>query len=88
MINARPSAPDPGQSPDVDSTGFAPAGVIPDFDSTSMKSDSASRVLAPTERQSPPPTTSRKGAYVWIGVIAVVVLLLVIGLVGYAIEAF
>ena len=88
MTNARPSDPDPSQSPDVDSTGSAPAGVTPDSDSTSMQSDSASRRQAPTERQSPPPTNSRKGAYVWIGVIGVVVLLLVIGLAGYAFEIF
>src|SRR5690606_20986691 len=43
MTNARPSDPDPAQSPDVDDTGSAPAGVTPDSDSTSLQSDSAAR---------------------------------------------
>lgn len=37
--------------------------------------------------QSPSPQPGRKGPYVWIGVI-VVVLLVVIGLLGYAFEVF
>lgn len=38
--------------------------------------------------QSPSPQPGRKGSYVWIGVIVVVVLLVVIGLLGYAFEVF
>ncbi|MBB1011219.1 hypothetical protein BXY47_0128 [Dietzia kunjamensis] len=88
MTNARPSDPDPAQSPDVDDTGSAPAGVTPDSDSTSMQSDSAARKQAPTERQSPTPQPGRTSPVVWIVVIAIVVLLLVVGLVGYAFEVF
>ena len=88
MTNARPSDPDPAESPDVDETGSAPAGVTPDSDSTSLQSDSASRKQAPTERQSPTPQPGRTSPVVWIVVIAIVVLLLVVGLVGYAFEVF
>lgn len=88
MTNARPSDPDPAQSPDVDDTGSAPAGVTPDSDSTSLQSDSATRKQAPTERQSPTPQPGRTSPVVWIVVIAIVVLLLVVGLVGYAFEVF
>lgn len=88
MANARPSNPDPSQSPDVDSHGAAPAGITPDSDSTSLQSDSATSKQGPTEQQSPTPQPGNKSAYVWIAVIAVVVLLVVIGLVGYAFEVF
>lgn len=88
MTNARPSDPDPSQSPDVDSTGSAPAGVTPDSDSTSMQSDGARDEQSLTQRQSPTPRSGNISAYVWIGAIALVVLLLVVGLVGYAFEAF
>lgn len=88
MTNARPSDPDPAQSPDVDSTGSAAPGVTPDSDSTSMQSDSATSKQSPTQRQSPTPQPGNKSAYVWIVAIVVVVLLVVIGLAGYAFEVF
>lgn len=98
MTNARPSDPDPAQSPDVDSTGSAPPGVTPDSDSTSMQSDSthsdsahpgrATEKLSPTQEQSPTPQPGRTSPIVWIVVIAIIVLLLVVGLVGYAFEVF
>lgn len=88
MTNARPSDPDPAQSPDVDSSGAVSPGLTPDSDSTSLQSDSATRKQGPMQEQSPAPQPGNKSAYVWIAVIAVVVLLLVIGLVGYAFEVF
>ena len=88
MTNARPSDPDPAQSPDVDHTGSAPAGITPDSDSTSMQSDSATEKQSPTQRQSPTPQPGNKGPVVWIVVFAVVVLLVVVGLAGYAFTAF
>lgn len=88
MTNARPSDPDPGQSPDVDAGGAAPAGLTPDSDSTSLQSDSATDKQGPLQQQSPTPQPGNKGAVVWIVAIAVVVLLLVVGLVGYAFEVF
>ena len=51
-----------------------------------MQSDSGPRTLSPTERQSPTRKNSSVGPVVWIVVIAVVVLLLVAGLVGYLVE--
>lgn len=88
MTNARLSDPDPAQSPDVDSSGSVAPGLTPDSDSTSLQSDSATSKQSPTQQQSPPPKPGAKGAYTWIAVIAVVVLLLVIGLIGYAFEVF
>lgn len=88
MTNARPSDPDPAQSPDVDDTGSVPAGVTPDSDSTSMQSDSATSKQSPTQRQSPTPQPGNKSVYVWIAAIAVFVLLVVVGLAGYAFEVF
>lgn len=88
MTNARPSDPDPAQSPDVDSTGSVPAGVTPDSDSTSMQSDSATEKQSPTQQQSPTPQPGRTSPVVWIVVIGIIVLLLLIGLVGYAFEVF
>ena len=88
MTNARPSDPDPAQSPDVDDTGSAPAGVTPDSDSTSLQSDSAARKQSPTQQQSPTPQPGRTSPVVWIVVIGIIVLLLLIGLVGYAFEVF
>lgn len=43
---------------------------------------------AETIRQSPTPQPGRKGPYVWIVLIVVVVLLVAIGLIGYALEVF
>ena len=40
------------------------------------------------EQQSPTPQPGNKGAYAWLVVIAIVVLLLVVGLAGYAFEVF
>lgn len=88
MTNARPSDPDPRQSPDVDSGGSPTGPQTPDSDSTSLQSDSATRKQGPLEQQSPPPTGGTKGPIIWIVVIAVFVLLVVIGLAGYAFEVF
>lgn len=86
MTHTGPSDPDPRESPDVDSGGSPTGPQTPDSDSTSMESDSGPRKLSPTERQSPTKTNSSKGPLVWIVVIAVVVLLVVVGLVGYMFE--
>ncbi len=83
MTHARPSDPDPAQSPDVDSGGSPTGPQTPDSDSTSMQSDSGPRTLSPTERQSPTKTNSSTVPVLALVVIAVVVLLLVVGLVGY-----
>lgn len=88
MTHARPSDPDPSQSPDLDSGGSPDGPQTPDSDSTSMQSDSATEKQSPTQRQSPNPTPSKKGAYISIFVIALIVLLLVVGLAGYAFEVF
>ena len=55
---------------------------IPEHARTERQSESE------TMEQSPSPQPSRKGPYVLIGVIVVVVLLVVIGLLGYAFEVF
>ena len=88
MTNARPSDPDPGQSPDLDSGGSPTGPQTPDSDSTSLQSDSATSKQGPRQQQSPTPQPGRKGPIVWIVVIAIMVLLVVIGLVGYAFEVF
>ena len=54
---------------------------IPEHARTERQSESE------TMEQSPSPQPGRKGPYVWTGVI-VVVLLVVIGLLGYAFEVF
>lgn len=82
MTHARPSDPDPAQSPDLDSGGSPTGPQTPDSDSTSMQSDSA------TMKQSPTPKPGNKGAIIPIIIIGLVVLLLVIGLAGYAFEVF
>lgn len=82
MTHARPSDPDPAQSPDVDSGGSPTGPQTPDSDSTSMQSDTP-RTLSPTERQSPTKKNSNTVPALALVVIAVVVLLLVVGLVGY-----
>ncbi|AWH96314.1 DUF6480 family protein [Dietzia psychralcaliphila] len=82
MTHARPSDPDPADTPDVDSAGSPDGMQTPASDSTSMQSDSK------TMKQSPTPLPSKKGAYISIFVIALIVLLLVVGLAGYAFEVF
>lgn len=86
MTHARPSDPDPRQSPDLDAGGSPTGPQTPDSDSTSMQSDSGPRKLSPTERQSPTKTNSSTGPILLIAAIVVVVLLLVVGLVGYMFE--
>ena len=86
MTHARPSDPPPPPPPDLDGGGSPIGPQTPDSDSTSMQSDSGPRTLSPTERQSPTRKNSSVGPVVWIVVIAVVVLLLVAGLVGYLVE--
>ena len=80
MTNARPSDPDPAQSPDVDSGGSPTGPQTPDSDSTSLQSDSAAI------GQSPTPMPGRKGPVLWIVVTVIFVLLVVVGLVGYMFE--
>ena len=86
MTHARPSEPDPRDRPgQPDQPG--PAGSpddprVPDHAGTERVSESE------TLKQSPTPQPGRKGAYVWIVAIVVVVLFVVIGLAGYAFEVF
>lgn len=86
MTHTGPSDPDPTDTPDVDSGGSPTGPQTPDSDSTSMQSDSGPRKQSPTERQSPTKTGSTKGPMLWLIVIGVIVLLLVVGLVGYMFE--
>lgn len=80
MTHARPSDPDPRQSPDIDRGGSPTGPQTPDSSSTSLRSDSARTEQSPTKKN------SSTGPVLVIGLIVVVVLLLVVGLVGYMFE--
>lgn len=88
MTHSRPADPDPSQSPDLDSGGSPTGPQTPDSDSTSLQSDSATNKQGPLQEQSPTPKPGSKGAIIPIIIIGLVVLLLVIGLAGYAFEVF
>ena len=88
MTHARPSDPDPGQSPDVDRAGSPASGQPPASDSTSMGSDSATTQQDPAQDQSPTPQPTKKGAYIWIAVIVLFIILMAVGVMGYAFELF
>lgn len=88
MSHARPSDPDPGQSPDVDHTGSTDSGQTPASDSVSMGSDSAGSARDPADDQSPSPQPGKKGAYLWIALIVLFIVLMGVGVMAYGFEVF
>lgn len=70
--------PEPTETPDVDQGGSPVGPQTPDSSSTSLGSDSAAT------GQSPPPTGSRRMPTLFLIALAVVLLAVLIGLVGFA----
>lgn len=81
MTSHTPPDPDPTDNPDLDAGGSPVGPQTPDSDSTSLASDSARTGQSPTK------SNSKVGVYLILGLIVAMVLLLVIGLVGYAVLA-
>lgn len=81
MTSNTPPDPDPTNSPDLDAGGSPTGPQTPDSASTSLASDSARTGQSPTK------SNSNTGVYLILGLIVAMILLLVIGLVGYAVLA-
>lgn len=74
-----PPDPDPTNSPDIDGGGAPVGPQTPDSASTSMESDSAAT------GQSPPPRGKNGIPAVFLIALAVVLLLVIAGLIGFAV---